>query len=344
MSLKYSIFAGFCAALLTGCSVINDDLSDCGADIRLNYELHLVTNMSTEMGTVLSHESDQYVATALRNHLKDIFTDHGHDLDLAFYDEQDAESSLFLHENKVMDASRASYTFYMPISRYMHLAAANIENNKLVNLAQTDQSRRASLPQVTGDTITSHTTGLFTGRQPLTVQNSTSQEHNVYLYMANCAAALVIDTTSAKVNDVRIYTTGFATDFSLCDSIYNYGTAPIVRADNLKADGGHKMAFCTVNYPSRDNNSTRLVTETTEPFKADESETTYWQYRCYVTKADGKITETILSVKTPLRAGQLKIVKAKIESDGSVIPVVDAGVGVTVTLDWKSGGSYNPTF
>ncbi len=345
MSLKSRLYLGCCAAaMFAGCSVVDEDLDDCGADIRMNYELHLVTNMSTELNNVLNNAGDQYVATSLRSYLKDIFTDQGHDLNLSFYDAMLPDSSLLQQESEVMDASRASYTFYMPVHRYMHTASANIENNKMVSLDKTEQCHGISLPQVKADTISSHTTGIFTGRLPVNVLNAEGQEFDMYLYMANCAAALVIDTSYVKVNDVRIYTTGFATDFSLCDSIYTYGTSPIVRADNVAAENGYKMAFCSVNYPSPDLNETRLVTETTEPFISEDTEKTFWQYRCYVTMPDGKITETILSVRTPLRAGQLKIVKTKIESDGSVIPIADSSVGITVTLDWKQGDTYEPIF
>ena len=61
------------------------------------------------------------------------------------------------------------------------------------------------------------------------------------------------------------------------------------------------------------------------------------------TRAGGSITKTVLSFKKPLRAGQLKIVKGWIDDDG-VVRTDDSTVGVSVTLDWESGGEYHPEF
>ena len=356
MSLKYRLYAGcFAAALLTGCSAVDEDLDDCAAEVRINYEMRLVTNKSTEMDNVLNHATDQYVSAALQDYLKGIFTDRAHDVDLPFYRNDVDDKSLLSPEKRIMDDSRATYSFYLPVRPLMHLAVANSADNKLVSYSPAEQYPLNTMPQVNADTITSHTTGLFTGRLPFEVLNEANQEFNMYLYMANCAAALVVDTTNVDVKDIRVYTTGFATDFNLCDSTYTYGKAPIVVADRLPVTEGKKLMFCSVNYPSsevaniptqgtKDTFGTRVVIETTEPFEAPEAENAYWQYRCYVTKADGKITETILSVRKPLRAGQLTIVKSKVEPDGSVIPMIDGLVGVTVNLDWNPGGTYNPIF
>ena len=365
MSLKYRLYAGLCTvALFTGCSVVDEDLSDCATDVRMNYKMHLVTNMSTEMDNVLDHARDQYVTAALRDYLKDIFTDRAHDLNLSFWSAKPEDPSITFRDKEIMDASEASYVFHLPVQPYMHLGSANVEGNHLVSPFAAETAQQEALPQVVRDTITSHTTGLFTGRLPFEVLNKKNQEYTMYLYMANCAAALVVDTTDVVVTDMKVYTTGFATDFNLCDSIYTYGDAPIVVADKLPVTEGKRMAFCTVNYPSSEIpvngptprpitdgdlkpynvKATRIVTETTEPFEAEEALTYYWQYRCYVTKGDGKITETILGVKKPLRAGQLTIMKAKIESDGEVVPITDGLVGVTVNLDWTPGNTFNPTF
>jgi hypothetical protein len=48
---------------------------------------------------------------------------------------------------------------------------------------------------------------------------------------------------------------------------------------------------------------------------------------------DGTVTETILGVKLPLQAGQLKVVKAAIQNDGACVPMAP-WVGSLVTLDW----------
>ena len=66
-----------------------------------------------------------------------------------------------------------------------------------------------------------------------------------------------------------------------------------------------------------------------------------WQVRAYVTRHDGTVTESILYIDRPLQAAQLRIVKARLKADGSLQPESQE-VGVSVTLDWKQGGTYEP--
>ena len=106
-----------------GCSLLDENLEDCEKDHLLNYELRLVTNMSTEINTQLetdiSTDVELAAAAALRNYLKNIFTDFAHDVDLSFYDV--VEDSVRLHhEAHIMDANQSSYTLYIPVHRYMH--------------------------------------------------------------------------------------------------------------------------------------------------------------------------------------------------------------------------------
>jgi hypothetical protein len=51
------------------------------------------------------------------------------------------------------------------------------------------------------------------------------------------------------------------------------------------------------------------------------------------------VTESVLGVRKPLRAGQLKIIRAKMYSNGALEPD-GTGVGVSVTLDWKEAGHH----
>ena len=56
-------------SLLISCSVIDEDLSDCGEQAKLDYELRLVTNMTTELRTELTTQTDLQIAEALRDEL-----------------------------------------------------------------------------------------------------------------------------------------------------------------------------------------------------------------------------------------------------------------------------------
>ena len=74
------------AWLTAGCSAIDEDLSNCDNDYQVDYEIRLVTNMSIELRNQLNTLEDAGIAQMLREHLKTIFTDHAHDVDLSFYD------------------------------------------------------------------------------------------------------------------------------------------------------------------------------------------------------------------------------------------------------------------
>ena len=123
---------------LVACSVIDEDLSNCDRPVppptppgpeeplaEVNYDLRLVTNITTELQTELTTQTDIQLANALREHLSDIFTDFAHDVDLSFYDTQ-GDSSLLQKDKHIMDASQASYTLNLPMRQYMHLSLIHI--------------------------------------------------------------------------------------------------------------------------------------------------------------------------------------------------------------------------
>lgn len=322
--------------VLTGCSMINEDLSDCVEEAQVNYELRLVTNITTEIETKLNTLTDLEIAEELREHLSGIFTDFAHDVDLSFYDTKGDSIRLF-HDEHIMDANQASYTLNLPMNNYMHLAVANILDNQLVSLAGDERCHPSHLGQTERDTIDSHTTGLFTARLPMNILEGVSQKFDVHLYMANCAAALVLDPRNfPQMENVRVYSTGFATGFSICDSVFQYvQRPPFVRTTAIKGKESGQWCFCSVNFPSR-RADTRTVIETLEPFLAQPGDKPLWEFRVYVPQPDGTITETILSIKEPLSAGQLKIIKCWIGEHGAVVSL-NAEVSTSVTLDWKEG-------
>ena len=308
---------------------------------------NLTTELHTELQTELSTQSDIVLANELRQHLSNIFTDFAHDVDLSFYDTM-GDSVRLQHDMHIMDANQASYSLYLPMHRYMHLAVANVMDNPQVALTADEYCHSSMLRQTSAaDTVSSHTTGLFTARQPMEVLSGVDQTFNVHLYMANCAATLVVDPRGhAAPDEIEVYTTGFATAFNLNDSTYVYPqTSPIVRTAPIIAGGSDYAGFCSVTFPSREAGAsasrpqTRTVIETTEPFISEPGTQALWQFRVYVRRADGTITETILGMRQPLRAGQLKIVKCGLRNDGAVA-TDDQTVGVSVTLDWKEGNHH----
>ena len=330
--------------LTAGCCSIDDDLSDCPPDesqYQMEYELKLVTNMTTELQTQLTTITELSVASALETHLENIFSDFAHDVNLSFYDTEGTKERLE-HKVDIINTNQTTYDLTLPMRKYLHLAVANLAENHVVGLFQDNYSTTSVLQQAEGvvpdgsstSVVDSHTTGLFTARQPMEVLSGVSQTFNVRLYMANSAATLVLDPKGHTFKDIRVFATGFANEFHISDSTYVFpATSPLIRADKVATDND-LLCYCSVNFPSRDAAPASVR-------KRAASGSTFWQFKVYLTKLDGKITETVLDIEEPLRAGDLRIIKGSLDDDGAVRPY-NSTVGVSVTLDWNDGGQYNP--
>ena len=230
--------------MFAACSTIDDDLSDCPTttqEATLDYELRLVTNMTTEVQTQLTAQTDVALAASLTSYLSNIFTDYAKDVNLSFYDTQ-GDSTRLHHDQHIMNASEHSYTLYISRQKYMHLAVANIEGDPVVHLEEDNSCHDAVLRQVEGDTIDSHSTGIFTARQLMEMIEGIDQTFNVKLYMANCSAMLVVDPNGHDTSKMNVFTTGFATAFHIADSVYEYKTpSPMIRT---RRERMHRFLLC----------------------------------------------------------------------------------------------------
>lgn len=365
------MLAAVLLAVLTGsCSLIDDDLSGCDKNYTIDYDLQLVTNMTieleTELKTEVGTEKESEMSKALRRHLEKIFSDFAHDVDLSFYDTA-GDSMRLYHDQHIMDASEEIYTLRLPMRQYQHLAVANILDNAAVALEEDERchSSRVALtddrqskpagPNASGsngadgglrDTIDSHTTGVFTARLPMTILDNQNQTFNVHLYMANCAAALVVDPRGHDLDRLQVFSTGFASGFNINDSTYYFaGNTPFVRTSTVTATGTAERSYCSVNFPSPEvaeetGAETRNVIVTEKPFLAKEGSRVLWQFVAYMKGRDGSITRSVLSVYRPLRAGQFKIIRGFVDDQGA-IRTDDQTVGVSVTLKWNEGNHHD---
>lgn len=352
------------ALLPMSCSTIDDDLDDCFIDLQAEYELHLVTNENPELARVLGDRPG--IADALRQHLSGVFSDQGRDLNLSFYLNG---TRAYQRTEAMNNASTKQVNMTLEIEDYEHLAIANVEGNNVVTL-EGDNSLQTSIlkSQTSNQEIASQSTGIFTGRRSFPNMTWGAYPYHMPLYMANCAAAIVLDPRTAKFTDVKIFTTGFATSFNVADSTYQYDNSPLVRGERVAMpDTTSWLAYCAVSYPSKEPaalsrqttvndqwstvNSTRSRVDTDAPFSYADCGQDLWQYECYVTMADGtvsgintdgnSITKTTLTIRHPLRGGQLKVLRGYIDDQG-VIRLYDTTVGVDVDLKWQPGGTYNP--
>lgn len=328
--------------LLFACSTIDDDMSDCGFEV--NYELKLVTNIQTKLQTQLQTDlelkNNMELSTALRTHLESIFRDYADDVDLSFYDVA-GDSVRLQHDQHDMNGKEESYTLNIPRRHYQHLATANEKQEQSVDAYDSHLCHESRLSQNQLDTIPSHTAGLFTARYDMDIKDSIDQTFNVHLYMANSATVLVVDTLGSGVRDMKVFATGFATGFHIADSTFIFAQkAPIVRSERVQTPGQQYVCFTTVNFPSRE----QLVIPVNAPRRASDDGDVVsglWEYHLYITTRKGTVTRNILRSYEPLNAEQVRVVHVKLEENGSA-ETVDATMGVSITLDWHEGGTYNP--
>lgn len=312
--------AAFALPLLMS-SCIDEDLSDCDYGYRIDYNVRLHTNMQDEIDRELTTEAEQAVGQKLRQALSGVFTEQAADLDMSFF----STSGLTRHEVQTVNASTASLTVYLPVQEYRHLAVANTGAEPLVTIGGSDAVGTLAINQEAADTIDSHVTGLFSARLPMSVEEH-SQVFTADLYIQNCASALVIDRNGKQPEELQAFVSGMATDFAVSDSTYSFGRGTVSRA-TLFTEGDYYVLH-TATFPSRD--------ELPAGASADDG---LWRVNVLV-KLNGSYTLTVLRLHEPLKAGNLKIIKAKIGDDGSVDP--DAkDIGVSVQLDWKPGNDFN---
>ena len=332
------------------CSQLDDDNSDCEVDFQGSYRMSLITNEELEIKRVLG-DSLNGIAVDLREHLKDVFIDYGRDISLAFYALPDSVATQPLRGSlpTEMNAIQRSFEVFMPIHDYMHTVAANLQGNGPVSLENTASCHGArlsvNLNEIKDNNVTSHKTGIFTGRKLLTGMTFGPQQYDFDLFMVNCADAIVLDPRTANFTKVEVFTHGFANSFSVCDSVFNYDYDTVVRSERVDLHNTNWLCFCSVNLPSKEPASyTRLRNEVDEPFfRYDDSGEDIWFYDCRVTMANGTITRTQLSIRHPLRAGQLKILVGYIDDQG-VVHINDTEVGSSVDLDWEPSYIFIPDF
>lgn len=331
--------------LLSACAWIDEDLADCETPVSpqppvtLSYEVSVPTALGTQVQTVLESRAEHAVARQVETVLGPVFEAYAHDLGLSFYGGDTAQP---LHDSRTMDARRRSFALELPAGSYRHLALANAGEEPAVETTATAQAATFSLglAGTPADTVGSQRAGLFAARRSLSVvADSVGQEFDVVLHMANCASVLVVSTTGAAYNGMRVLSSDMADGFLLADSVFTYGSNPLIRDERMTGVPAGREVFYAVSFPSHDtaaaaHQATRAAGGD-DRLTGDEAER-IWRKFVYVTLPDGTVTRTVLNVRQPLCAGQAMIIYAMLQPDGSLTsPNVE--VGTSVTLNWQDG-------
>ena len=321
------------------CALIDDDLSVCGEEMVINYQMQLRTDLSAQLQTELAEAEDSLVREALKQWLSAVFSDKAKDIELHFFSAE--EDIIRRRIQDVIDASQTSYTIKLLPEVYMHLALANIADNHQIALMGNEHSKTMELGLPNKTVLQSMNTGVFTARLPMLVEDK-SASFDVYLYMVNAAVALVIDTTACDALESMSGTLNDgACKFIVRDSLFDYSRTCAFQLENV-----------TVNKPSGapqpKTNRGKSVADTPiraclaavgMPTRNDQP----WTVTHTATLTGNRHTTTTLTIEEPLEAGTLRVIKLWMDKDGELKPEAESEkeVGVTVTLDWKDGGEHN---
>jgi len=328
-------------SLSVSCSVIDEDQSDCGTELKLDYDLCLESTLNIELQNELDRQTDPKLLKAIRDYMSPIFSDYAQDLDLSFYDVQ-GDSARLHHEQHIVNANEVSYTLYMPRRNYMHTAFANLADNRIVTIEGSDYCHASRFKQPQSDTVRTQKTGLFSARQKVGLEQGEEKTIYVHLYMVNCAAGLILDTSEAKLKDLKVLAKGFASGFCIADSSFVFAkTAPVVLADKIDTGNNGLQCFCTVNFPSpRKTGKLSRHASCGDDSSLSGDDEALWRFIVRATLEDGTVTESVLGVSKPLDAGRLKIIHAKMGGNGGLEPE-EQEVAVSITLDWKEAGHHD---
>lgn len=325
------LWLALAATALTGC--INEDLSDCGADVALTYDISLQIDLHNELQADLTSAAEQQLAARIEETLGGVFTTQARTVDLSFFDAATLEP--YRHDAYTVNAGEATFTLYVQPGSYDHAALASTAD--LGNLRYTAASRfgTLSVTQEQADTVESQTTGIFTATARLDVNAGQSQHFRVPLHMRNSAAVLVLQPTgTVRPTALTAYVRDMATMFTPADSTFSgFDRSPVVRT--VRTDEAGLTAFHAVCFPSADTKTDRRTTG-----DVSISGDGLWRMEVYATMPDGRITLNTLHMQTALPAGGVKVIKANINDQGQVT-TADHSVGVSVELDWKPGGNHD---
>jgi hypothetical protein len=321
--------------LFAACTLINDDLSVCGEELVVDYQVQLHTDLNMQLQADLSLEAEAQVRSSIEDWLKPVFTDKAHDVDLRFYSTENDEQKYRINEE--INDNRSSYIIHLPHHNYVHLALANIMDNNELRLLNGEHSETMELRLKNSMLASSLNTGVFTARLPMEV-NDTTTHFEVHLSMMVAAVVLVVDTTRcAALHSLNATMKGSATGFSVRDSIYYYDASPVfvmehiaMKDDSPSAPASRRTACSEPANPYR---CTGLVCLPTEEGKT-------WSVDAVATLQDNKHTTTTLTIDDPLLAGSLRVLSVRMDSTGALRPKEGQQVGVSVQLDWKEGGEH----
>lgn len=317
---------------LSSCSVIDDDLSQCANTYSIDYNLHVVTNIDMQINTQLNMETDLNARNFLSNYYQQLLQPAVSNVDLGFYDANTGDMRRAYYRQ--MTGTTANFAIELPATNYRHLASVgHTAGQSEVHLADTDLVTSSKLIQEQGDTIYGHQLPILTGRLDMNVLGNVEQSFNVNLYPADANVALIA-TVKNGVRDVRVFLTDLANSFTINDSTWQFNVNPMIRTLRVPVTNTTDSAYLVTVFPSRPS-ATRADGDDAA------AQGSVWRAIVMAQLSDGSVTRSVLYVRTPLKAGDVRVLRITVDANGAAITKA-ADVGASVTLNWNKGGEYNP--
>ena len=138
-----------------------------------------------------------------------------------------------------------------------------------------------------------------------------------------------------------------ATSFTPNDSTWHWDHNSLVRTDAIDVPGTDSVAYCGIAFPSRADSQVAakwgrgITAKNVGKGTESPSNDAVWRIIVLNDMPGGSVTRTVLYVRKPLRAGDVRVIRVHVNDDGGV-DTRNSNVGASVTLDWKKGGEYNP--
>ena len=316
--------------VIAACCLIDDDMSVCGEELMITYQLQLHTELSLQLETELYADYDRPVREALQEWLAPIFTDVAQDIDLRFYSRDIDDLRHQIQE--VINDNRTSYTIYLPQENYMHLAVANIVDNYQVRFLGGEHSESMELRMPDKSHIDPLNTGIFTARLPMHVNDSV-RFFDVHLYMVNSAVAVIFDVMDCpNLASIEGVTTDCSECFHVKDSSFTYASPRTFNMINIALRSGAEAPALRGVKAEDEVTDTRCLGTVCMPTPDKQP----WHIEFVTTMADGEQTKTTLEIEQPLKAGTLRIIRCRLGSKGEVVPMTQ-DIGTSVDLDWHGG-------
>lgn len=312
------------------CSYIDDDRSDCETSYSLTYKLEVVSNINMQLREQLKADAGSLTLKTLNNYFASVFQPSTTEARLGFYPLDGAAPVLFIRN---IQGLRSMFSISIPADNYRHIAVIG-QSDPSIFLSDTTKASTVRLTQSLRDTVDNHIQAVMAGTLNMNVLGNADQTWEVDLYPADAGVAVVM-RDNPKVGLVRVFLADLATSFTPDDSTWHWDHASLVRTTPLTVSGTDSTAYCGVAFPSHNTTATGAKGIR----RADGG--ALWHAVVLVDMPDGTVTRTLLSLYKPLKAGDIRVIKVNVNDDGG-ISTTDSNVGASVTLDWKSGGEYNP--